>query len=401
MQVMGISTKRLGTSALVGVCVLGVGLAPCAAQGIGGGFRVGGMGPTPAAGVGPRVGPAVSAPATGAIVNNPYGIPGGPVGSMTSNPYAGSGDPGYGSTPYGAYILPDPYGGYLKGAADVINANGKYLIQSQQAYQIKEQTRTAMIENKRRVFDEWLYERANTPTLEDDREKMQREALRRALNDPPITEIWSGQSLNDLLLNAQKLQVRSAQTAAIPVEPDILAHLNVTSGRGNGALLKNEGNLIWPTSIRDLVPAAEGDRLRQEAQTYFKKAYEETKGGGNPGAGTMRELRGSIEQMRALLKKNSLDMTTSAYGDARRFLDGIDEAAKVLDSPDAGTVISNRLRPRGNNVGEVVQYMQQNGLRFAPAATGDEAAYNAMQRQLAAYNATIMLGGERPPAPPQ
>ncbi len=364
---MGISTTRLGAAALVGVYLLGAGLAPCAAQGIGGGFRVGGVGGPPA-GVGPQ-----------------FGYPS--TGSMTSVPYA---------TPYGAYVLPDPYGGYLNGAAGVINANGQYLIQSQHAYQIKEQTRTAMIDNKRRVFNEWLYERANTPTLEDDRERMQREALRRALNDPPLTEIWSGSTLNELLLNAQKLQVHCPHSAVIPVDPAVLARLNVTTGRGNGGLLKNDGNLTWPSSIRDLVPPSESERLCQQGQTYFKKAYEETRAGGQPGAGTLRALRETVEEIRALIKKNSLEMTTAAYSDARRFLDGIEEAAKALDSPNAVNVINHQLRPRGHTVGEVVQFMQQNGLRFAPAGTGDEAAYNAMQRLLAAYNETVMLASERP-----
>jgi hypothetical protein len=377
MQVMEISTRRLGTAAFVGVWVLGIGMTRCAAQGIGGGFRVGGFGGPPVAGIGPS-----------------FAYP--PPGSITSVPYVSNPYTGYGSTPYGAYILPDPYGGYLTGAADVLNANGQYLIQSQQAYQTMEGTRGTMIENKRRVFDEWLYERANTPTLEDDRKRMQHEAIRRALNDPPLTEIWSGYSLNELLLKAQKLQVHTPQLAVIPVDPAVLARLNVTSGRGNGGLLKNEGNLTWPSSIRDLVPTSESDRLCQQCQTYFKKAYEETKAGGQPGAGTLRALRGAVEEIRGLIKKNSLEMTTAAYSDARRFLDGIEEAVKALDSPDAANVINNQLRPRGHTVGEVVQFLQQNGLRFAPAGTGDEAAYNAMQRLLAAYNETIMLASDHP-----
>lgn len=355
---MGISATRSGVVALVGVWAFGVGLAPCAAQGvIAGGFRVG-------------------SPAVGGVVTSV------PVGG---NPWGG----------YGAYVAPDPYGGYLRGAADVINANGQYLINTQNAFQIKEQTRSMMIDNKRRIFDEWLYERANTPTLEDDRERAQREAFRRAMNDPPQTEIWSGYTLNELLRSAQQLQIGAPQRNTIPVEPWVLSRLNVTSGRGNGGLLRDGGRLTWPSSIQDLVPAAETERLTREVQTQFQKAVDDTRSAGQPGPGVLRAVRQGVTDLRDLIRRNSLEMTTAAYSDARRYLEGIEQAARALDSPNAASVL-NTLRPQGHTVGEVVQFMTQNGLQFAPAATGDEAAYNAMQRLLVAYNSTILMASSGP-----
>src|SRR5262249_4018138 len=68
---------------------------------------------------------------------------------------------------YGSYG--DPYGGYLSGASQVINAQGGYLKDVQQAYLTKEQVNQAKIQTKRAAFDEWLYEKANTPTLEEQR----------------------------------------------------------------------------------------------------------------------------------------------------------------------------------------------------------------------------------------
>ena len=90
-----------------------------------------------------------------------------------SNPSAYGGG-GYGYNPYNPYYSgADPYGGYLNGMASVITSQGQYLINTQQAYQIKEQTRSAQLDNRRKTFDEWMYERANTPTLNEEREKME------------------------------------------------------------------------------------------------------------------------------------------------------------------------------------------------------------------------------------
>src|SRR5437660_1338467 len=63
--------------------------------------------------------------------------------SFRSMPTAGS---YYPSSPYpyypGSYY--DPYGGYLSGAADVINAQGQFLVKTQQAYQMREQARQGL-----------------------------------------------------------------------------------------------------------------------------------------------------------------------------------------------------------------------------------------------------------------
>jgi hypothetical protein len=150
-------------------------------------------------------------------------------------------------------------------------------------------------------------------------------------------------------------------------------------------LLKKDGNLTWPGGLRDLVPEAESARLREKAQTYFKKAYAEVAAGGQPGAGTLRELRATIDQLRAMVKDNSIDMTTTAYGEAVRYLEDLKGAATVLDRADAGEVLAKALHPQGNHVGAVVRFMTESGLLFAPAGPGEETAYTAMQRLLATY----------------
>src|SRR5438309_7359765 len=77
----------------------------------------------------------------------------------------------------------DPYGGYLHGAADVIRAQGQFLIQTQEAYLKYQESRSARIEVIRKQKEQWLWERENMPTLEDERRRTFSQNVMRAYYD--------------------------------------------------------------------------------------------------------------------------------------------------------------------------------------------------------------------------
>src|SRR5260370_10967449 len=115
-----------------------------------------------------------------------------------------------------------------------------------------EQTKQASIVTRRKNFDENLYERAKAPTLEDERERARMETLRRSRNDPPITEIWSGKALNDLLQGIQQQLARQVQGPTVPLDESILSHINVTGSQAGGSLgmLRRDGRLDWPVTFQ-------------------------------------------------------------------------------------------------------------------------------------------------------
>src|SRR5262249_32275714 len=161
-------------------------------------------------------------------------------------------DPYYSSL-YGYYY--DPYGGYLRGAADVINAQGKFAVNQQQAVLVREQIKAERIANRRRSMEQYLWERQNMPALQDDRERTQGQELRRAMTEPPATEVWSGTALNTLLAELQKRLAQGVLTTQRsprePLDEDVLKQINVTpiGGAGSLALLKNGGRLNWPMAL--------------------------------------------------------------------------------------------------------------------------------------------------------
>src|SRR5262249_28379513 len=153
------------------------------------------------------------------------------------NPYA---------SPYGGYSNPyymqiNPVGDMLRGAAAAMDSYSRNLVTTQDARIRFEQWQQARLETRRKIYHEWLYARAHTPTFQDIREAQQRIDVRRALNGPALTDVLSATALNTL---AKDLQVKAAQGARgnpYNIEESVLKQINLTSQStpGHIGILKN------------------------------------------------------------------------------------------------------------------------------------------------------------------
>jgi hypothetical protein len=287
--------------------------------------------------------------------------------------------------PAGYYnIYPDPYGGGLTGAANAINAQGEFEIQFQQARLLNQEVERSKIETRHRQWEEWLYEREHRPNVEDERERQRLVNIRRARNDPPFAEIWSGQALNDLLLAAQQQQAKRGAGPNVPLEDDVLPHINVTSGAtpGGSGMLKDGGKLHWPLVLKG--SAFDDDRRRLDE--LLPQAVRQAQSG-EVDADLLDEMNRRIGRLRATVKANLDTITPSDDIRAKRYLNDLTGAVKALQDPDAAKYLSGKWAARGKTVAEMVAEMGRQGLKFAPAAGGDEAAYNALHRALVAYYA--------------
>lgn len=282
---------------------------------------------------------------------------------------------GYGSG-YG-----DPLSGYLRGTADIINSEGRSQVSVQQADLMHEQVRRERLENRRRAFDLGLYERDRTPTPEDERQKALKEQLQRSRNDPPVGEIISATALNILLADVQK-KGDNAQEPAIPLDPDVLRHINIKSpsGRGNPGLLKDAGRCRWPLVFHGLPYQAERDALSD----LTPRAYEQVVHG-EVAAGLLNSLTEAVHRLQEKLRDHVKELTPAEYSEGRRFLSAYQDALTLLRQPGAGDYFT-RKAPRGQTIADLVRHMTREGLVFAPAVPGDEAAYRALHRALAVYD---------------
>jgi hypothetical protein len=311
------------------------------------------------------------------LLVNPYG---GPVATMTSA--------AYGADPY-LYSTADPYSGYLKGTAAVIDAQGRYLVTVEQAYMAKEELKRAKLANKRAALEEWLWERENLPTLEAERARDAQQQLQRAQNDPPPTELWSGQSLNVLLQSAANLPPQG-QGPNIPLDEELLNKINLNTGKGsiNFGLLKNEGNLSWPTALLDLKPAGEAQELRDQLQRRAKEALEQAKKG-PVDPNTVKELEKSSERLQKLLLAQVGDLPFADYSESKRYLGQLNDGLRALREPNAGDFANGKFKLKAGSVADLIQHMTKHGLKFAPATPGDESAYGALHRALADYSVAV------------
>src|SRR5262249_25038217 len=157
-----------------------------------------------------------------------------------------------------------------------------FLESQQQGKVTRELAREKEIENRRRDFDERRHEETNTPTLQDRRERSQDHELRRALNDPPRTEICSAPSPHLLPAEVQGRHRLGLVGLAIPVPEAALRQVNVTAGRGgNPGQLKCAENLPWPPALR--APAF--DTLRHRIDRSARTAVQRARSGSPPDAG--------------------------------------------------------------------------------------------------------------------
>jgi hypothetical protein len=294
--------------------------------------------------------------------------------------------------PYNPYFPYDPYGyagGPLTGAANLVGAQGQMMVSQQQAYMMREGVRSAKIDNKKRAFDEYLYEKERTPSAEEERQRIMKEKLSRARNNPPAADIWTGTALNDLLADLRRNVGNtgpdsSVRTFQFPLDQDVLKHINVSSGRGDGnvGLLKNGGKLFWPQVLMDASYNDERDRISTQVADAIKQAEFNQR----VGAGTIKQLRDDSASLSKQLKKSVADIDMSDYIQAKEFLNNLDAAIAILQQPDVGNYFSGKYDLKAGSVPELVNYMTKNGLTFAKATPGEESAYMTLWQAMANYD---------------
>jgi hypothetical protein len=235
------------------------------------------------------------------------------------------------------------------------------------------------------------------PTAEDEREAKRMEQVFRARNDPPLMEVYSGKSLNDLLTDLRRLDDRGVAGPEVVLDDGDVRRLNVTAaGHGDvgpAALLQDP--LAWPPLLRG-DDFAEARAQVEAGLTAAKKQAAR----GPVDRGVLMALLAALDQtdkrLTAVIRAKGLQAGWTATDaiEAGAFLARLKEAAPVLQQPDVGRYLDGTYAARGKNVRELVRQMADKGLRFAPAAPADEPAYRAVQRALASYDAKAHAAAE-------
>jgi hypothetical protein len=287
------------------------------------------------------------------------------------------------------------YYGYLQGAADLTVANAQYQLTIQQARIVREQANREAIATRRATLQQRQYEREEWLKNYDPEVVRQRDSewnLRRSLNDPPSAEIWSGDALNSLLKDIQKGEAFGVRVPPVPLDSEVLQRINLTTGTTTAGvgMLKDLTRFNWPLPLRRGAFKKEREQIEEMARTAVDQAMSS-----NIDADLLDKLNEAVESLVERVKGSAPDMTPTQYVQVTRYLRELKDSLKVLQDPNVANYFNSRYRAQGDTVLALVQNMSTRGLRFAPAASGDEPSYTALHRALVTYDYRLHMAGAR------
>jgi len=293
----------------------------------------------------------------------------------------------------------DPVGSYLYGTSAVVNSTGQFLMNREMAQTYHQIALQKQLETIKQRFDLEKYIRDNTPSFTEEQAKVAAETLKRLLKNAAPAEVWNGKALNFILKDLKEQDLERIPMKTMTVGENTLKQLNVTFGNnGNLGLLRNNGNLLWPFALLDenMVPKDLRGAVNVQAEELFKQAAN-----GNININTYKDLKKNIETIRQSLSGQVLVVPTADYLQAKQFLESFDEALRALKEPKvaAAQLDWQKFANGGKSVKEIVDYMKDRGLSFAPSLTGDEFAYESLYSALAnydiAFNAQLVSGTKK------
>lgn len=197
---------------------------------------------------------------------------------------------------------------------------------------------------------------------------------------PPLASIYSAEALNGLLAEIGKLP---AGNARVELKEDARRRINVSRGNGRDiGLLKHAKRLGWPMVLRQ----AEYKTARDQVDALLPRAAEQARKG-KVDAAILTDLSKSEETMQQQLMEQVGDISPIQYIEAKRFLVRLGRLLKTLAEPDVDVYfkLTDQLAARGKTVDELVKFMTEKKLLFAPAVEGDEDAYVVLHKALLAY----------------
>jgi len=219
----------------------------------------------------------------------------------------------------------------------------------------------------------------------EDRPPSQPEQQKSSFDNPPANDVWSGEALNDLLADLSKLVARSEPSAQpgfrMSLVAEGLGHIRVTPAVGNSGSLQKAEDFGWPAEL-----SSQGFlELRERLNAHVQKAVKQAASSARVEPSVLQQMRMDADQLRRQLNRDVGELTPSEYLQARRFLDSFDNAVKVLHQGNGSGRFPGQYVPRTEMAGELVRQMTAQGLQFAPALPGDEAAYSALHQTLATF----------------
>jgi hypothetical protein len=261
----------------------------------------------------------------------------------------------------------------------------------QQANLLREEVYRSQSATRQRIFDERLYIARNTPTYEQLRQEALQTRYSQALNGPPLSAVWSGATLNDLVS-----MIRDSETASggrgptVEVDPQAIERINWTANgdtTGLGMIRNGGRNLTWPTLLTGDAYA----RDRQQLAGLIDEAVQGVRAASPNAVKAIGQASAMVGQLREELRGQVTDLDPQLYLDAQAFLRRLGDSLTALREPTASRVLQAKVQAA--TVADLVDQISAKGLRIAAAAPGDESAYSSLYNALSTYQRGLARQG--------
>ncbi len=155
--------------------------------------------------------------------------------------------------------------------------------------------------------------------------------------------------------------------------------------RVNTSVLKDRGTLQWAAVLQ----RAAYKEARENINSLMKTVYENATEGKAPSDAILRDLRDNLRKMQDTLNNNVDQLTPDEYIQARRYLSHVENAINALKNVQTVRLLNDPWKTKVKTVSDLVRIMSAKGLQFVPATPRDEAAYEALFRALAVFDAGL------------
>jgi hypothetical protein len=237
--------------------------------------------------------------------------------------------------------------------------------------------RNALIQQQR-------YEQAMQPTVLEMRERQQWQNLQSARNNPPNPQIWSGDALNAIFKAIQGAERQGLRAGPVPVDPEVLKAINLTTGQTSGAgagMLKNITNLNWPFALQDAPYKDSSAKINALAI----KAVDEVKADGRVTAQTFGQLSAAVNTLDNAVRVDQV-LSPTDYIVSKGFVDDLKSSIQSFRNPNVASYLNGGIAAKGPTVADLVEQMTSQGLTFAPATQEDQPAYTILYQAMATYD---------------
>jgi hypothetical protein len=211
-------------------------------------------------------------------------------------------------------------------------------------------------------------------------------SLTAARNKPSDALILAAGPLNVLYEDLERAQDDGAALRAVPVSGDTLAHINLTtiSSGPSAALLRDGSAPPWPSAWTVDPLKSVSEDTRKAIDLLLPKAIAAVKDHKSDTV-LVWKLQDEVIALQQILNRQVSRLKPDVFVEAGRHVQQLKEAVAVLARDDAAKYLSSTFTVTADKVKtipELVAYMTENHLTFAPAVTGDEPAYRDLHKAL-------------------